>query len=488
MQKRTTFLSILLTLFFSVSVKGQERFENWDDNSVRLFMEEAKQRELKFKGQKNSLIKWKTTNPIEWMDLSLWKKQSLLKDKYPDWKTKLKERSLREKVGFVMDCFGDCRLYRGVGFAKVQYKSTVYEGDDIVTLGDSYIWIFMLDGTLIRLAPNSSITFKELNIGIKSNFLHARLNSGNILWLNRHEHLLKPNNTKETDTLFLPLSMFDANPKHQKTQIDEDNLFALIGEQNITTGKYKRLNKWIKENNDWTNKKPTYSFLVMPNGTMFGKDFDMEFIVLLGNESYFKQRKYSQTKYVTEEKEQDVEFFYRGFENRGTLKPILGQWYKVGEKGRVAEEIKGEKFTIGEYITRNIPSIFLAREMMLRKYSPVLFKKNITGQELAIKSGYRLWGEMDPEKKDDLYLRVNFLKEYTRRIETTNLLVAGQFKRKMKKDNVTLDSMTYDRSFYSRAIQNYFIYKDRVRFFSTDNEILNSTLNPFWKKINGIRY
>jgi hypothetical protein len=47
------------------------------------------------------------------------------------------------------------------------------------------------------------------------------------------------------------------------------------------------------------------------------------------------------------------------------------------------------------------------------------------------------------------------LLEYTRRVETMNLLVAEQFKRKLEKRNETLDIMKFGKKFFNTALVDY---------------------------------
>ncbi len=443
--------------------------------------------QFNFKGVKKSLIEWKRIKPDNWLSLDHWKKSRVRKDQEPEWKLNLTERNLKELVGRFLECVGDCRIYRGEGFSTSQYKSSVRELDEIITQSDSYAWIAMMDGTLVRISPNTSLSFKEINIGKSENFIHLRINSGNILVLNRESLLYKERNLRETDKLFLPLSKNEANIEEVKITLDEKDLSNFIAEDTKVLKHYKKLNALISENNEFVNNKPTYTFVVMPNGTVYGKNMQTEFVVLLGGESFVKRRTYEEQKLVLKEEvsESPVEFFYRGFENieRFTLEP--GVWYQVAAKGReIAAHEDPLKFQIGEYLTSNIPSILIARELLLKKHSQFLFTENPSRKDLAENSGYRLWGKID-EPGEDLNLRLKFLFEYTRRIETTNLVVAQQFRRKASERGELTKSMVYDQSFYRKALEDYIVSRQSEIIVDTDREVLNSTRKPFWKIING---
>ena len=100
-----------------------------------------------YKGQNRSLIKWDEINVDEWLNLKAWAKDRIIKDKSPDWIINKKDLTHIETMGRIMDCIGECRIYRGRGFAKGQHLSGIKEGDEVNTLEDSYVWIFLFDGT-----------------------------------------------------------------------------------------------------------------------------------------------------------------------------------------------------------------------------------------------------------------------------------------------------------------------------------------------------
>ncbi|MBK24444.1 MAG: hypothetical protein CME70_10650 [Halobacteriovorax sp.] len=462
--------------------RGKDRAEN----EFRLYREN-RDVQFNFKGVKKNLIKWDEINPDGWLGLDAWKKARVRKDQEPEWKLNLIERNLRELVGRFLECVGDCRIYRGEGFSTSQYKSRVRELDEIITQQNSYAWIAMADGTMVRLSPNTSVSFKEINIGKKENFLHIRINSGNLLVLNRVKHKYKIRNLRETDKVFLPLGLNDANPEEVKIKLNEDDLSNFIEENTTVQKHYKKLNTYIESNNDLIEGKETHTMVVMPNGTVFGKNMQAEFVVLLGGESYVKQRTFKEQFMDLEEEsepEAELDYYYRGFENKDkfTLEP--GNWYRVGIKGKsIVPHSDPQLFRVGEYLTSNIPSILLAREILVEEKSEFIFKTGISRKDLAENGGYRLWGEID-KKGDDLNLRIRFLKEYTRRIETTNLVVARQFKRRASDRGELTKSMIYDSSFYDRALRDYIVSRDSEIIVDTDREVLNSTKKLFWKIIN----
>ena len=116
-----------------------------------------------YKGQERSLVQWRDLDPKIWLDYKAWEVERAYRDQNPQWRIELRDILLSELVGKVVSCIGTCKIYRGKVFVNASYRSKIYEGDEIQTTEDSYAWVFLMDGTLVRIAPKSSISFKEIN-------------------------------------------------------------------------------------------------------------------------------------------------------------------------------------------------------------------------------------------------------------------------------------------------------------------------------------
>jgi hypothetical protein len=437
------------------------------------------------KGVTKSNIDWENLRSEEWLSYKRWRQVLELRERPNDYGlAEPFRKKFREAIGRVLECVGVCRLYRGLPHNKVQFRSPIKEGDDLVTDNDSYLWIFLYDGTMVRLSPNSSVSLREINIGKKENFIHARINQGNVLWLSRSQRKLhKLAMKEETDKLFVPLSYYEVGVKTPEPEVDEQNLLGLLDEYDIVGRQYERANKLIEENNQWFTK-PTYAFLVMQNGSVFAKNPSIEFITLNGKESYLKVRKYEQLALQGETPGDPVTFYFRGFENKRTEDLEKGAWYAIDPKGRSATIDDSGRFNVGEFITRNIPTIYVARELLMKQYSG--FSQKIDdGRILAKNHGYHLWSSLE-NPRSDLSRRIDFLREYTRRIETTQMLVTKQIRKKMIVNDMKSRYNTYGPHFYSRAVKDLMI--DRKKVFNGHNgkETLNSTKRPLWKRMHGI--
>ena len=440
---------------------------------------------VEFKGQKQSSINWERPRSPSYLSFKEWKEESDIQDQVADWEKIIRERDHHEMVGRIYQCVGTCRVDRGESFFNGSYRSGLYEGDEVQTVGDSFAWIFLFDGTMVRLSPQSSITFNELNIGVKENFINARINAGNILWLSRSEALFDEVDIRETDVVFFPYSEYESLPITDKKLYLEDDLFELISPSKSHVKHYQSLNEKIVENNKMTKKKPTYAFLVMPNATVMGVSPSVEIVTLIGGQTYLKKRSPELLAHQKSEAESpELKLQMRGFENK-TLTTIQDDlWISIDEKGRnFAEADEANWLGMGEFITKRIPSIMHGREIFLKRYSEFAFREKYDPMVLAKQDGYRLWGA-------EVEQRLEFLKEYFRRIETSNLLASSRFKERLTERGEKASSVEYGNYFFITALNRYYKYGEYLSKNSGDKEtgeVLNSTKKLLWKKMHGIR-
>lgn len=443
-----------------------------------------KNRGPKYKKQNELILEWDKIDAANWNSFELWQLERELKDRYPKWKVAQKERLLVEMVGRFIDCVGVCQSYRGAGVAKAQFRSSILEGDEIVTLKDSYAWIFLMDGTMVRLSPESSISFKEINISNQQIFFHARVNYGNVLWLNRLRESLDSTNDRETDALFLPLAYYESNPEEREKKLDENRLYEFLTEDYTTLSQYQKANKLIEENNQKMHERQTLSLIVTPNGSILGSDLMLEMVVLEWGKSYIKNRSYSI--YKAESKAtQEASFFYRGLLNREQMDLEVETWYEVSEDGEEIHKMDDGQlnFSFGEYLTKRIPTLFVAREMMLKDYSFPLFKKSLKENDMA-QVNYHLWNGPDKIAQDEIAKRLDYLKEHTRREETTLRGIRRQYKERLEKRGEKIEESHYGDQFYSKAFNYFMVSGERRKEYETGEEVLNSTNKKFWKLIH----
>ena len=449
-----------------------------------------------YKQQQKSLIKWDEINAENWLDIDLWKLQTESLANSPDWERKLRERQLVEVVGRVLSCVGECRAFRGDGHHRAHYRTRLQEGDEIETGADSYLWIILIDGTMVRLSPQSSITLREIDIGKTQNFLQARFNHGNILWLARTPMPYEVTPLRETDSLFLPLDFFEANQEEKPIDIfgseynDEQLYELLVGDNNVPK-QIRRLNELVDANNERLSFKPSQSMLVMGNGTIVGTNLSVEAIVIPGKSSFFKLRDLNQLGVIKSDIAYDynkAELFFRGYENTRSSTLSEGKWYELDERGRSLSDAQASSLMhMGEFLTSKIHTLNVARELWLA--GDFAFSQSETDPlALATTYGYRLWEiEKDKNQTTDLELRLEWLKDYSRRIETSNLQTAALFRERLRERGEKWAYVEYGPHMVNRALVNYIKKGEAPGYKTGRGPVLNSTTRLLWKKITALR-
>lgn len=446
--------------------------------------------ELLYRDQQRSLIQWDQVNLDEWSDFELWKKQLYIKETTPQWELTLRENRLKEEVGKVLQCVGDCRIETGTGSSTAQFRSSIYEEEDVITGDESYLWLYMMDGSMVRLSPNSSVTLKEIDVAFDSIFFHLRVNYGNVLWQSRSVAKFLPNEARETDLLFLPMDFYEANELTKVNDVVEDSLFSFLEQSTVKNNRIGELNQLIEKNNSFASDKPTYVLMVAPNASVFAHNPCLEFVVIVGGESYIKSRNYSQQGLEGKGSEEEIALDYRGFRGNVSTTFPVGQWISVSRTGRDIGRPSLDmlqKLKIGEFPTKRITSILIARELLLKEYSQFIFNKSMDRLTLARDHGYRLWFKDKESEELELAQRISFLREYVRRLETTNLLASEKIMKDYQSARENVVGSRYSSAFYARSILTYLKRGDAIPEGVVDFRQLNSTRRTLWKKMHAIR-
>ncbi|MFI5391840.1 MAG: hypothetical protein ACHQYQ_10810, partial [Bacteriovoracales bacterium] len=294
-------------------------------------------------------------------------------------------------------------------------------------------------------------------------FFHVRINYGNVLWLSRDQRNLNVENEPDSDTLFVPLSFKEANPEIEFKEYLEKNLFSLLEKSKVWEKRGKYLNQLISENNLYIQGKPTYSFLILPNATLTGFNLSAEFYVLNSGNSFVKKRDPIQLNLEKDESavKSDMETTLHLREAPDMEGSIIepSVWYKILDDGDSMEKVEGadvNKFWPGEFLTRRITLILVARELLIRNYSIFMFQDIKDPQLFAKTYGYRLWDRIDPVYAKDLYKRVEFLKDYTKREEKIIYTLKKKFY-ESKQEEVGKD---LDREYFIKALNHNYIKRE----------------------------
>lgn len=365
------------------------------------------------KGQKFSIIPWSELEPTDWLSINTWLLEREIKDKTPDWKIRLRDSQHRELAGKFLKCQGSCSVYRGSTKAQTGYLSRIEEGDEINTDENSVAWIYFMEGSLMRLSPQSSLSVQEINFGKNEVLVLVRLNKGHFYWHPRNKAEFPVEEAPETDSFSLPLMVREANVNYYarerfRKQSDEERLMEVM---NLDEGAIKdqvmALNKLKNENNPFMNLR-TKIMVVSPNASVTSSQASFDYLYYPGGKTYFKKR--------TFELGEEFTLHLRGYTDNTDYQIDKTEWYEVEGNGRSYSQLveTPAHLQITELITKRIKTIELAREIWVTAFTLPMMKVSGQAELLARDHGYHLWGE-------ELSKRQQYLVEYTRRIETTNL-------------------------------------------------------------------
>lgn len=453
------------------ALKGEQRFtapkmhatESWNVDEEKVIID----RPHPHKGQGYSIIPWKELDPVEWLSIEKWILERSVKDDIPEWKIRLREAGHHELLGKILKCTGQCHVYRGSQKASVQHLSRIHEGDELETEKDSVAWVYLMDGSLMRVSPQSSVSFHEINFSEKEIFILTRLNQGHVFWHPRSKKEYPSETAPETDSYSLPLLIREANKEHfERLLFKEGRETRALEVMDLDEGALKNqineLNKLRSEHNTLTGERKTRMMMVAPNGSLIGKDTGFDFLHVTGGSSWFKKR--------SMEEGDELLLHLRGYAAT-EVNPVTEQvWYEIQPDGRSyrRHDDPRPELQVLELLTKRIRTIELAREIWFKKFTAPILQTLAKPELLARQFGYRQWYESEMEK------RMNYLVEYTRRIETTNLRSVQNLLTKLEKNNER-PPQDFSLELYNASLKHYLLGlksrydKDQIRVREMNN-------------------
>ena len=402
-----------------------------------------------FKGQSKSLINWNEIDSSTWLDYGQWVRERERRDAMPDWRTRLRLSTQEERFGEVIACMGTCQIFRGEAKVDARSKSKLYEGDEIATLENASAWILLSDGNLLRLSAKTSITLNEFNISRTKTFISMRLNQGHFKSFRRAYGKFKEKNLSETDLGFYPLKILKANrefySREEFKKLNENQRQVYLTKKNLGHySQYRELNNKLREK-EYQSNRESILFIYSPVATLRVENGNVDMFYGINEKGYIRVEKKRNGFYLEDEKETTAHLMLRGYKNKNKESLNLQTWYEIDPLGkRIESSTIGKEFKTLDLLTKRIPSLFLAREILLREKYSYLFRTSGSAKELAQNEGFRLW---DDENKNEMSQREKYLFEYTRRVETTNLTsVRKVFEGKPE---------AFNRSYYSKSFDSY---------------------------------
>lgn len=433
----------------------------------------------RFANQNRSVINWETISPEEFLDLNSWKLQREEREQHPFWKNILREQVNIESFGRVIDCIGKCVIYRGTDWHTLNSRSEVFEKDELYTGADGHAWIELIDGTTIRVSPNTSLIFNEVNLGRSRVMYYLNLNWGNIVWQSREKEFFSRKPQKETDQLFLPSPIVEANFESDPT-ID---LFSVNSKQR----QIEKLNNSIESNNSILKSVYSTVILSFQNGYLYGDNPNFEVLSLLGNTNYLYSSKRHDEDYwnsALEFKLHPLTVFYENSDKGDELSN--DQWYELGLKdNQLTSNPETETpLYFNQYIVTHIPTIKLVREIFFERYFAEIFSPQTSTEVLAEKFGYREWERETFNKKDDLTARIEYLSRYVFRERQYHKALLDTYAERFQKiGKKSVIHQKLNNRFYAKSMEAMIRDTEKSENAEADRIILNSTKKPFWEII-----
>lgn len=392
--------------------------DSWNVNPVKLEKDS-----IKYKGQAKNRFNWSEIDEKKWLSFEVWKKNRKRRDLDNAWRHRQRTVNFYEALGKVIKCVGVCFNYRGTQKVKAKYLSQLKEGDEFMTDLNSYAWLFLNDGSLVRLSPKTSITLHEINFAKKTSFVMIRLNNGYMNFIPRKSLAIKYENNSETDLMFSPLMVSKANREYfmikayRESSGLERKQFT-ISKNPGASGQYEFLNSMIKDNNSKFKDHKSRYFLYTANYSIEGGQNVVSMFYQPNGKGIFSVK--DPMSYEENSQKIQVVVGKRGYQNTDVLTPKYGTWYEVSKDGEDILPYVGKENFLNASLgfLKRIPSLLITRELWLKRDILPMLKDDLDKKTMASNFGYRLW---NIEDLNELQKRVNFIREYTRRVETTNL-------------------------------------------------------------------
>ena len=264
-------------------------------------------------------------------------------------------------LGEIISVRGHGHLFRGEGKLEIQKGTRFLQGDLIETSSGGHVWLSMIDGTMIRLSPNSTYSIEGFEISESYLIIFHRMNNGNINFVSRQGVGVAPTSTVETDRVFFP---FFELPEYRKfldfSEVSNNST------EDFHQQKYRYLNFLIKNNNGILENKKVQHVVNTPYLIFDFEKADLEFIIDWAGNDFVKIKKTSGAFNVFRKN-------INSLERREMT--TLGTWYEVGDD--VFEISRDANLAwFGDLVTSDIPSLKILRELFISEKSKKFFSSN----------------------------------------------------------------------------------------------------------------
>lgn len=348
----------------------------------------------RLKGQGNFYHDFETLDVDRWLSRKDWLKSLKYTEKE---KREAIERGYREEVGRVITCIGSCRIERGQGGYDLSYRSLIIEGDTIETGKDSYLWVALKNGNMLRLSSLTKLQIPEINLTPKRAHFSMVLVRGFIHHIDRRDDpIFAGDGLIDTDTIIFPLRYKQANLEYYYWR-----KFKGLSKKRSTREELFNLYRVEKSKADQFN----------------GSDFSREYFIHTAHGDFMVKN----TSFMMSFQARDGAYWRHGLVE-GTVQPakvqlrkakafeetLLSQKWYVVKRGEV--EVKPEldlEFTGEKFIIERGIAVRLVRDHFFNKYFSALFKNLVANKRIATaEQGARIWTDKELDQ------RIKYYKDY----------------------------------------------------------------------------
>jgi len=428
-------LILIIGYFFSFYTYGWDSFNEFGNFSNQLLRDVPFY--LKASKEVESKLLYRTQiRELEFDDIDFsttkWRKKRLQKllnsgrlfDSYDEKNTII--------IGQVAVVRGEAFILRGKGQFKVKKKSTFKPGDLIETKESGHLWLSLIDGTMIRLAPNSTYSLEFFEKSEKKVILYHRINNGNVHFISRLQKSVTPSSTIETDRIFYPF--FDVHEYSRLFSFSKERKFD---SKKMHKEKFNFLNFLIKVNEGFNRDIEVEHIINTPFLIFDALAINVEFLINWQGFDFVKFHEMDSKLKVFKKnisKLQDVAI---------SKKKV---WYEASmNKIEVSE--RSDLAWYGQFVTSDIPSIRIIAELFIQDQGESFFSKS---------NNKKLWRKYELSEKK-LALRKEFLIDYFNKQGASFLNERAEFVTRERYDNrEILENYLFDYYQYSRYFNRLF--------------------------------
>ncbi|MAW07351.1 MAG: hypothetical protein CME61_03600 [Halobacteriovoraceae bacterium] len=365
---------------------------------------------------------------------------------------RLDNKSVKNLVGKIIRKVGDVRIERDSALTKGSNGSFLYKGDTIETMETGATWIVLINGALVRVSPNSSISISEYIFNEKKMTFFLRLNFGELLGKLKSKNDYTIADKKFSDLAFEPVLSKEELSRFYKTK----------GENFYGPGKFdlSELNQLVSrtaaDNKVSVDQLENVIYFITNNGLFETRDGHYHLIniqerTLVNFSSSKNNGKFSLAKFNP---------------NQDTLEN--GKWYLFNDEGGEMTDLMRENEVPAKTILSELSPIYYLRDKFLLGYG---FLFSIMDYYPTIKLSNSFWG-------DKFSQRLDYLISFFRRSEASFKIVRRS---KKKLVDFKFDQSLYYENFHRLTLRLGLLDKLKVLDLSNVDKKIPTISGQFKK-------